>query len=187
MPCVVRRPSSIAGTTENRQQTTDNGQRTMYKLLLCWRYLQTRYLALACIVSVMLGVATLIVVNSVMAGFSKKLRERLHALLSDVVIEAKTFEGFSDPEGKMARILEDSYLRDRIEAMTPTLEVFAMVQFPLGGEEMTRPVRLIGIDPASRTRVGGFAEYVRDQLGRPAPASFEPSEEARRRHAFQYP
>ena len=50
----------------------------MYKLLLCWRYLLTRYLALVCIVSVMLGVATLIVVNSVMAGFSTKLRDRLH-------------------------------------------------------------------------------------------------------------
>ena len=33
----------------------------MYKLLLCWRYLKTRYLAMACIISVMLGVATLIV------------------------------------------------------------------------------------------------------------------------------
>ena len=58
----------------------------MYKLLLCWRYLRTRYLALVCIVSVMLGVATLIVVNSVMSGFSSKLRDRLHGLLSDVVI-----------------------------------------------------------------------------------------------------
>ena len=48
----------------------------MYKLLLCWRYLKTRYLALACIISVMLGVATLIVVNSVMNGFSTKLRDR---------------------------------------------------------------------------------------------------------------
>ena len=33
----------------------------MYKLLLCWRYLRTRYLALVCIISVMLGVGTLIV------------------------------------------------------------------------------------------------------------------------------
>ena len=49
----------------------------MYKWLLCWRYLRTRYLALVCIISVMLGVATLIVVNSVMGGFSSKLRERL--------------------------------------------------------------------------------------------------------------
>ena len=49
----------------------------MYKLVLCWRYLKTRYLALVCVVSVMLGVATLIVVNSVMGGFSAKLRDRL--------------------------------------------------------------------------------------------------------------
>lgn len=46
----------------------------MYKLLLCIRYLKTRYIALACIVSVMLGVATMIVVNSVMAGFSTEMR-----------------------------------------------------------------------------------------------------------------
>src|SRR5881398_2475800 len=70
----------------------------MYKVLLCWRYLLTRYLALACVVSVMLGVATLIVVNSVMGGFSTKLRERLHGLLSDVVIESTTYTGIIDPE-----------------------------------------------------------------------------------------
>ncbi len=46
----------------------------MYKYLLCWRYLRTRYMALASIISVMLGVATLIVVNTVMAGFSTKLQ-----------------------------------------------------------------------------------------------------------------
>ena len=74
----------------------------MYKLLLCWRYLLTRYLALVCIISVMLGVATLIVVNSVMTGFSTKLRERLHGLLSDIVIEAGDYDGFANPEGKMA-------------------------------------------------------------------------------------
>ena len=44
----------------------------MYKYLLCWRYLKTRYIALASVVSVMLGVATMIVVNSVMAGFSAR-------------------------------------------------------------------------------------------------------------------
>src|ERR1700680_933994 len=102
----------------------------MYKLLLCWRYLKTRYLALACVISVMLGVATLIVVNSVMSGFSTKLKDRLHGLLSDVLIESMTFNGFSDPGEKMERIRSDPFLRDRIEVMTPTLEVFAMLQFP---------------------------------------------------------
>src|ERR1700674_3753411 len=95
----------------------------MYKLLLCWRYLKTRYLAMACIISVMLGVATLIVVNSVMSGFSTKLRDRLHGILSDVVIEAQGMEGFGDPQGKMARIRQDPFLGPRVEAMAATLEV----------------------------------------------------------------
>src|ERR1700730_11143742 len=98
----------------------------MYKLLLCWRYLLTRYLALACIISVMLGVGTLIVVNSVMSGFSTKLRDRLHGLLSDVVIEANGLEGFSAPGEKMAKIRSVPYLNDRIEAMATTMEVWAM-------------------------------------------------------------
>src|SRR5437764_11482441 len=101
----------------------------MYKLLLCWRYLRTRYLALVCVVSVMLGVATLIVVNSVMSGFSTKLRDRLHGLLSDVMIESMRLEGFRDPEARMALIRQHPFLKDRIEAMAPTMEVFAMLQY----------------------------------------------------------
>ena len=70
----------------------------MYKLLLCWRYLRTRYLALACIISVMLGVATLIVVNSVMSGFSTKLRDRLHGLLLGYRHRSRLLDGFADPD-----------------------------------------------------------------------------------------
>lgn len=132
----------------------------MYKLLLCWRYLLTRYLALVCIISVMLGVATLIVVNSVMAGFSTKLRERLHGLLSDIVVEARDFQGFANPEGKMALIQSDPFLSQRIEAMTPTLEIFGMIQFNCNGSPIARPVHIIGIDPIGRSRVGGFAEHL---------------------------
>ena len=128
----------------------------MYKLLLCWRYLRTRYLALACIVSVMLGVATLIVVNSVMSGFSTKLRERLHSLLSDVVIEARGLEGFGDYEGKMKRIREDPILKDKVQCMAPTMEVFAMLQY----RGVTRPVHLVGVDPKSRSQIGGFKEHL---------------------------
>jgi lipoprotein-releasing system permease protein len=145
----------------------------MYKLLLCWRYLQTRYLALACVISVMLGVATLIVVNSVMSGFSTKLRDRLHALLSDVVIESYGMDGFPDPDEKMRRIRTDPYLAQQVEAMTPTMEVFAMIQFSFRGEVMTRPVRLIGVDPATRSQVGGFREHVVDQKGNRPPEDAE--------------
>lgn len=157
----------------------------MYKLLLCWRYLLTRYLALACIVSVMLGVATLIVVNSVMSGFSTKLKDRLHGLLSDVLIEALNFDGFADPDDKMRRIRE-SPIGDLIEAMTPTVEIFAMLQFRCRGEPITRPVHLIGIDPAGRAHIGGLSEYLVRQKNRPDP-SFELDMEGQRHYKRTHP
>src|SRR5260370_3605679 len=158
----------------------------MYKLLLCWRYLLTRYLALVCIISVLLGVATLIVVNSVMSGFSTKLRERLHGLLSDVLIEARGLEGFDDPHGKMARIRTDPFLRDHVEVMTPTLEVFAMIQFRMpNGELHTRPIRLIGVDPETRGRLGGFKEFLVNPQNRSKP-SFEISPEAKRYYEMRH-
>jgi lipoprotein-releasing system permease protein len=156
----------------------------MYKLLLCWRYLLTRYLALACIVSVMLGVATLIVVNSVMAGFSTKLRQRLHSLLSDVIIEAPDFDGFSDPEAKMAAIRADPFLNERIAAMTPTLEVFAMLHYKVNNSPITRPVKLIGIDPIGRANVGGFAEFLSREENQRQP-SFDLSPEAWERYVHR--
>jgi lipoprotein-releasing system permease protein len=157
----------------------------VYKWLLCWRYLLTRYLALACIISVMLGVATLIVVNSVMAGFSTKLRERLHGLLSDVLIEGIYADGFADP-GEMMRRIQHSPVGDKIEAMTPTMEVMAIIQIVHHGQMIARPVRLIGIDPVGRARVGGFAEFLVDARDRRQP-SFELSPEAQRWHDEKYP
>ena len=69
----------------------------MYKFLLCWRYLRTRYIALASIISVTLGVATMIVVNSVMAGFNREMQQRIHGILSDIVFESRSIDGFDDP------------------------------------------------------------------------------------------
>ena len=65
----------------------------MYKLLLCWRYLRTRYIALASIISVTLGVATMIVVNSVMEGFTSEMQNRIHGIVSDLVFEARSLDG----------------------------------------------------------------------------------------------
>jgi lipoprotein-releasing system permease protein len=150
----------------------------MYKQILCWRYLKTRYLAFACIISVMLGVATLIVVNSVMNGFSTKLRDLLHNVMSDISIESNSADGFHNPSEKIARIRKDPYLNSQIESMTATLEGFAMVQFRNhNGEIATRPVRVLGIELKSRSEVGGFHTHLKsysDAVGRgetpPAPS-----------------
>ncbi|MFO0929513.1 MAG: FtsX-like permease family protein [Gemmataceae bacterium] len=151
----------------------------MYKLLLCWRYLRTRYLALVCIISVMLGVATLIVVNSVMGGFSTKLRDRLHGLLSDVVLEAWDYNGFANADRKMELIRSDPFLESRIVAMAPTLEIFAMLQFSYRDNPIARPIRLIGVETDSRSQVGGFAEFLTVNRNR---ATFQPTPELRARN-----
>src|SRR6185503_4399262 len=70
----------------------------MYKLLLSWRYLRTRYIALASIVSVTLGVGTLIVVNSVMAGFAHEMHVRLKGILSDRMSGSHRHAGFTRPD-----------------------------------------------------------------------------------------
>ena len=167
----------------------------MYKLLLCVRYLQTRYLAFVCIVSVMLGVATLIVVNAVMSGFSTKLKDRLHGILSDVVVDTEVMEGFikTDADGKavfgpdgkpthytaaeMVEKIKSSPIADRVVAISPTIEVFAILQFNTRGQTITKPVKVIGVDPVSRTAVGGFAEYLVRQKDKAVP-SFELDEAA---------
>ncbi len=163
----------------------------MYKLLLCVRYLQTRYLAFICIVSVMLGVATLIVVNAVMSGFSTKLKDRLHGVLSDVVIDTDRTDGFyvADEKGdplppdQIIKKIMDGPAGDKIEAVTPTIETFAILQFRYNGTVIAKPVRLIGVDPEGRARVGGFSEYLVRQQNAPHP-TFDLTPEAIQRREW---
>jgi lipoprotein-releasing system permease protein len=127
----------------------------------------------------MLGVATLIVVNSVMSGFSTKLRDRLHGLCSDILIEAMSLDGFGDPDGKMEAIRKDPFLAAKIQAMTPTLEVYSLLQFSYHGQPITKVVRLIGVEPEGRTAIGGFKEFLVNQKKADKP-SFAISEDAKR-------
>lgn len=146
----------------------------MYQLLLCLRYLRTRYLAFVCIVSVMLGVATLIVVNSVMSGFSNKLKDRLHGILADVVIETELADGFEDAPDRLAARVTGSPVGQYVEAVSPTVEVFALLQFHVRNKEgksfpITKHVKLVGVDPTRHAAVGKFREYLVSQRNSPTP------------------
>jgi lipoprotein-releasing system permease protein len=132
----------------------------MYKFLLCVRYLRTRYIALASIMSVMLGVATMIVVNSVMAGFTAEMRSRLHNFLADIVIESRSMDGIADAERQMNTVREVA--GQYIAAMTPTVEIPGMMTFsdPYSGESYTAPVQILGVDPQGKARVGPLQDYL---------------------------
>ncbi|MDR2438706.1 MAG: FtsX-like permease family protein [Planctomycetaceae bacterium] len=133
----------------------------MYKLLLCWRYLLTRYIALASIISVTLGVATMIVVNAVMLGFTNEMQVRIHGILSDVTVESMDANrGFPDAAWHIDRIREVA--GDLIEEMTPMIAIPAMLTFRIGieGEPISVPIELMGIDAVTQSRVSEITQYL---------------------------
>lgn len=130
----------------------------MYKLLLCWRYLRTRYIALICIVSIMLGVATLIVTNAVMAGFSEEMQVRMKGMMGDVIIEARSMNGAFDADSKIKRI--KSLLGDSLAGVTPTVRVPAILSTETEQGSVTQQIMLVGIDEQTYCDVSIFGEYL---------------------------
>ena len=130
----------------------------MYRWLLCFRYLRTRYIALASIISVTLGVATLIVVNSVMAGFAAEMHERLHGLASDILIECHLAKGMPDPDGHIDEIMK--VCGEKVEGYSASVHVPAMLGIDFNGQLITRHVNFVGLDAETYDRVSHFGRYL---------------------------
>lgn len=130
----------------------------MFKYLLCLRYLRTRAIALASVISVTLGVATMIVVNGVMEGFGREMRDRIHGILSDVIVEGHGLAGFPDADAHMARIRAAA--GRYIEGMTPTIHMPAMLQMDVAGTTIPRQITLVGVDAATYSSVSAFGRYL---------------------------
>ena len=130
----------------------------MYKFLLSMRYLRTRYIALASIISVTLGVATLIIVNSVMAGFQDEMYKRLHGILSDIVVESHSLDGIPDPDQLMTEIR--ATLGDDLAHMTPNIQIPAMLGIPIRDGFHSRPINLIGVDTETYADVSDVSQYL---------------------------
>lgn len=130
----------------------------MYRWLLCWRYLKTRYIALASVVSVTLGVATLIIVNSVMDGFTTEMQDRMHGVLSDIVIDSHTANGLANSERIEAEVRR--IVGDQLEGLTTMVRVPAMVNIESQGESITRQIMLLGIDKETYANVSDFSKYL---------------------------
>ena len=139
----------------------------MYKLLLCWRYLLTRYIALASVISVMLGVATMIVVNAVMLGFTSEMKDRIHGILADVIFQTYDMnKGFPDYTWHRAEIFRVA--GDLIEELTPTVVTPGMLIYQINGtgELATFQVDIVGIDVLTQGKVSKIAEYLQHPANR---------------------
>lgn len=138
----------------------------MYKLLLIWRYLLTRRIALVSVVSVTLGVATMIVVNAVMLGFSREMENRIHGALSDVTISSRSsLRGFDDVDSRIRDV--EKLAGEMIEAVTPTVATPGLLSYDFGGGEViTRQVQIVGIDAVTNEKVTAVSRYLQHPTNR---------------------
>ncbi len=138
----------------------------MYKLLLTWRYLLTRYIALVSVISVTLGVATMIIVNAVMLGFSREMEGRIHGVLSDVTVSSRSsLRGFDDVDQRVKDVWRVG--GNMIEAVTPTVTTPGLLSFEIiGGEVITRQAQIIGIDELSHEKVTTISRYLQHPANR---------------------
>jgi lipoprotein-releasing system permease protein len=117
---------------------------------------------LASIISVMLGVATMIVVNSVMSGFAHEMQSRIHGVISDLVFKSRSIDGFADAAWHEEQIR--GVAGDQIEAMSPMVTMPAMLYSRCGAH----PVQVFGIDEKTQSSVGDFGRYLQHPENRKA-------------------
>ncbi|QEG41748.1 ABC transporter permease [Roseimaritima ulvae] len=130
----------------------------MYRWLLCFRYLRTRYIALASVISVTLGVGTLIVVNSVMSGFSAEMHDKMQSLASDIVIESHASNGLTNPEAHLAEIRR--LVGNQLAGSSFSVHTPAMLAIEHNGQVIRHQVNLTGLDPETYASVTDFGKYL---------------------------
>lgn len=109
------------------------------------------FVSLASVAGVALGVASLLVVLSVMNGFENELRERLLSLTAHASIESA---GEASP---WQNIMADLLTKEDIEAVAPFIEIEAMLST---GRELAGAI-LTGIDPELETGVSEVDRHMR--------------------------
>lgn len=126
----------------------------MYKWFLAWRYLYTKLIAYFGIASVTLCVAMVLVVMSVMGGFLDTVRARSRGLLSDIVIDAGTIQGFPFYAEFEAHLR--AKLPNLIRMSTPSIYTYGIFRIP--ATALTKTTRIIGVRFDDYVHINDFAK-----------------------------
>ncbi len=120
----------------------------MHVLAAALRYLRARRLTWLSVVGVTVGVASLIVVLSIMEGFQRDLRERIRGALADVVVRPRG-------DRRISVALPRTEAVPGVAAASPRLSTVGL----LVAQDAYLPVTLDAVDPERETRVGKFGEF----------------------------
>lgn len=124
----------------------------MYKLFMARRYLHTKLIAVFAILGVTLCVAMELVVMSVMGGFLDTIKDRSRGLLSDIILDAGTMQGWPFYE-EFGEYL-DRELPDIVELSTPVIRNYGIFREPT--EYYTKPTQVVGIKLEEYRRINDF-------------------------------
>ena len=147
----------------------------MYRIILTYRYLRSRWLTLVAMIATFLGVAALVIVLAVMNGFVKEIRQSVRGGLADIIVEADIV-GFPYYDDFIARMKQDP----NVAEATPAIQLYGMVQIVAAGPEADRnglavakistPCIIYGLRPVETARVNRFAEYLKRQHNDASPS-----------------
>jgi lipoprotein-releasing system permease protein len=110
------------------------------------------FISLFSMLGMALGVATLIVVLSVMNGFQKELRTRILSVASHIEIS-----GGAGPLRDWPNVIQEAMQVPRVVAAAPYVQAQGM----LGMEQQVRGVMVRGIEPAAEDKVADFARHMK--------------------------
>lgn len=122
----------------------------MYKIFLAWRYLLSRKIIFLAIGGIAVGVMALIVVTSVMGGFTSEMLERIKGTTAHLNITSQESYFIDDAP----KIMEEIKKVDGVVAYAPRLEWGAL----LGGGLTF--VQIIGIEPRMENQVNKYEKYL---------------------------
>jgi lipoprotein-releasing system permease protein len=102
-----------------------------------------------------------------MDGFTTQMKERMHGILSDIVLETRSNTGIAQPNWYEERIR--NRLGDSVAGVTTVVTLPAMMTFQHNGNSHTQQINLIGIDQKTYASVSDFSKYLlhpenKDQL-----------------------
>jgi lipoprotein-releasing system permease protein len=126
----------------------------VYRRFIAFKYLSSRFITFAALLTVACGVALLIVILSVMEGFRTDLEDRIRGISADIRVASKSFIGLKDAQAVAAKIQAVSGVR----SVVPYVETLAMSR--IRGESDFEYFSLQALDLAREAEVGSLSEYL---------------------------
>ena len=131
----------------------------MYKFKIILRYLRARHITVIPILAVMIAVFLLIVVPSVMNGFSNFIESRMRGTTSDIIVEyddMRGFENYVDLANRLRAI-------PKVQAVAPHLSGKAVLTFYVNDRAGDFACEFIGVDPIEENRAVNLDDFIRHQ------------------------